>query len=288
MDQHQCPPGDEVCSVPSSSRKPRAERAREPHGFQRVGQVLQDRGLAVFSQLAVLETEPELEAPSCERCKGQRFLRRDVPLDDPQFGKLVRCPDCNPAPTRDQELARSASDAGLPRSHRRRTFAAFKAVPGAIRAVNAAQAFAQEPRGVLHIYGERGSGKTHLSLAIANVLVERGEQVRWIFVPDLVEEALAGMQAGRHHELLAELKAVPILILDDLGSIQDSDWAVQALLQPLFDCRYREELPTVVTSKASAAQLRVLSEGIGRRLQDPEVCISVENQAAQWGTDEPF
>jgi chromosomal replication initiation ATPase DnaA len=282
MDQHLCPPGDEVCSVSSSSRKPRAERAREPHGFQRVGQVLQDRGLAVFSQLAVLDADPNPDPPACERCRGAGHLRIDVPLDDPKFGTLVRCPVCNPAPTRDQVLARQASDAGLPRSHRRRTFGAFKPVPGALRALNAAVAFSQKPEGWLHISGERGAGKTHLSLAIANEFVERGEPCRWIFVPDLVEEALAGMQAGRHHELLAELKAAPILILDDLGAIQNSDWAVQALLQPLCDYRYREELPTVFTSKATAAQLKVLSEGIGRRLEDPNVCVSVENQAAQW------
>lgn len=31
----------------------------------------------------------------CARCSGRQYLRRDVPIGHPDFGRALACPDCN-------------------------------------------------------------------------------------------------------------------------------------------------------------------------------------------------
>lgn len=33
--------------------------------------------------------------PGCYHCGGKRYVRRDVPVSHPEFGKAFPCPDCN-------------------------------------------------------------------------------------------------------------------------------------------------------------------------------------------------
>jgi hypothetical protein len=35
------------------------------------------------------------EPDSCPVCLGKRYVRRDVEIDHPHFGKALRCPACN-------------------------------------------------------------------------------------------------------------------------------------------------------------------------------------------------
>jgi hypothetical protein len=35
------------------------------------------------------------EPDSCPVCLGKRYVRRDVDIDHPHFGKALRCPACN-------------------------------------------------------------------------------------------------------------------------------------------------------------------------------------------------
>lgn len=74
--------------------------------------------------------------------------------------------------------------------------------------------------------GEVGSGKTFAAACVANALIDRGISVRMLSLPRL----LADMQ-GRwdKSELLGELAACSLLILDDMGSERGSDYALEQL-----------------------------------------------------------
>jgi DNA replication protein DnaC len=134
------------------------------------------------------------------------------------------------------------------------------------RACEAANAFARKPDGWLVLVGPSGSGKTHLAAAIANQCVASGHPVLFIVVPDLLDHLRASFSPSSditYDELFEQVRNVPLLILDDLGSQSSTPWAKEKLYQ-IVNHRYNARLPTVVTSN----RIDELDERLQTRLTD--------------------
>ncbi|MDI6881168.1 MAG: ATP-binding protein [Desulfitobacteriaceae bacterium] len=137
------------------------------------------------------------------------------------------------------------------------------------RALAAAQAFVasclsnQYGLGLLFT-GSVGSGKTFLAAAIANALTEKERQVLFLIVPDLLDE-LRGTYDRRGEatelDLLDTARSIPILILDDLGAHNYTEWA-RNRLYTIINYRLNEQLPTVITTNLS---LQEMEEYLGER-----------------------
>lgn len=116
----------------------------------------------------------------------------------------------------------------------------------------------------LLITGEVGSGKTFLACAIANVVLERGGEVLFLVVPDFLDRLRAtydGHDGLTEMDLIEAAKEVPLLILDDLGAHQYSDWARQKIYS-ILNYRLNHQLPVVVTTNL---HLDMLAEHLGQR-----------------------
>ncbi len=251
-------------------------------------------------QVRVADTPDEPRTPDggvyCATCRGARWLKR---LDfDPckRYGDdrgLVRCPDCEDS-QRAARINRLAAMAGLSDEQRRQTFANLKPVRGLSEAVKAAAGFAQEPRGWLVIWGAPGSGKTHLSLAVANALIAREQAVVWRYVPDVVYRMRELVSLQEPDTITPTLLDAPVLILDDLGAARWTDYVTERL-ELVFDRRYRDRAPTMVTLIGADRPRpdydlaedvkRTISVSIGRRMQDSSACRIVRNAAPQWRGD---
>jgi DNA replication protein DnaC len=123
-------------------------------------------------------------------------------------------------------------------------------VPGVAKAYQAAREFAADPQGWLIFYGGYGAGKTHLAAAIANELISQHTRVLFQVVPDLLDHLRSAFSPNselRYDELFEAVKAVTVLILDDLAEESQTPWAKEKLFQ-LFNHRYNHRLPTVVTT----------------------------------------
>lgn len=226
--------------------------------------------------------------PECAACRGIRMVRRDVPVSDPDFGKILPCPACLARPDIAPQLAaRTAQAVGLADEQTRLTFATFATAADSREAFEAAEAWASNPTTWLVIHGEPGCGKTHLACAAVNLLVGTGRRVRFWYAPDLTRAAKRAIGEGNGAEdyLLRELIDLPILVIDDLGAARATDYVLSEVLEPLIDARYRAKRPTLITMISSPAQARggSIGESICRRLMDPRVCRIVENRAPQWG-----
>ena len=84
----------------------------------------------------------------------------------------------------------------------------------------------------LLLQGYVGRGKTYLAASIANALVERDVDVRFIVVPDFLDELRATFDTssmGSESELMNLIKTAPVLILDDLGAHNYTDWSIKTL-----------------------------------------------------------
>jgi DNA replication protein DnaC len=224
----------------------------------------------------------------CPLCGGLGYVRADVPVGHPDFGKLVPC-TCHLAKVaqRRTEALRMLSDLD---TLTRMTFETFTPdAPGLspdkqanLRwAYKEAQDFAQNPEGWLVLKGGYGCGKTHLAAAIANACVERGQPVLFTTVPDLLDHlraAFAPSSASGYDARFEEVRAAPLLILDDLGTESSTPWAQEKLFQ-IFNYRYNARLPTAITTNH---ELEEIALRLRSRLVDPDLARIVSITAPDY------
>lgn len=203
-----------------------------------------------------IDKKPDRVKDPCPVCGGAGFLRRDVPVDHPDFGKAIPC-ECKQRETVQAELVDLRTSSGLAHLSRM-TFETFR--PDGIglnpdkrknlhQAFDGAREFADAPEGWLLLKGGYGCGKTHLAAAIANARLARHEPVLFVLVPDLLDHLRATFAPSspvRYDERFESVRSTPFLILDDLGVQTATPWAQEKLFQ-LLNYRYNAQLPTVIT-----------------------------------------
>ncbi|MDE2842824.1 MAG: ATP-binding protein [Chloroflexota bacterium] len=138
------------------------------------------------------------------------------------------------------------------------------------RALEAAREFAVSPSGWLLLTGPRGCGKTHLAAAILGESERQGRQAFYAFVPSLLDHLRGTFSPDSliaYDELFEEVKTVPLLVLDDLGTESSTPWAEEKLYQ-IVVYRYDARLPTIITSVFNIQELEAMKPRIGSRLVD--------------------
>ena len=233
-------------------------------------------------------TEQSVGDPNCPHCSGLGYVRSDHHVGHPEFGKLLIC-IC-----REEEINRRSLNKLYEISHlselKDLTFDNFepngriglgKQQAASIEyAYNQAKHFAHNLEGWLLLQGKYGSGKTHLAAAIANLVVENGIQTIFITVPDLLDTLRFSYDNIdiTFEERFEEIRNCHLLILDDFGTQNATEWAQEKLFQ-IINFRYINHLPMVVTTNLSLAQI----EGrIRSRLEDPELVSRVTIQAPDY------
>ena len=211
----------------------------------------------------------------CPKCGGRGWVRHDVPVGHPDFGRAIVC-ECQREVSAEERLARlrrfgnlgmlahvtfattDPDGRGAPAEARNRFRVAFTATT----------AYAQQPQGWLVLTGSSGTGKSHLAAAIANHCVDQGVPTFFTLVPDLLDHLRATFSPESefsYDALFEQVKGVPLLILDDLGAQSSTSWAQEKLFQVL-NHRYVNDLPTVITTNLPLDQLDSRLES---RLADP-------------------
>jgi DNA replication protein DnaC len=133
---------------------------------------------------------------------------------------------------------------------------------GARQALQAAEGFVQDFKknpytsGLMFV-GSVGSGKTFLAAAICNALLAMGNKVFFVVVPDFLNELRAGYRRSEdsdNHLLMERVRDTPLLVLDDLGSHNYTDWTRNTLYS-LLNYRTNHKLPIIITTNLSLGEL---------------------------------
>ena len=117
----------------------------------------------------------------------------------------------------------------------------------------------ENPEGML-LQGAAGCGKTFLAAAMANDLIDHDQEVRFVVVPDLLDlirESFNDDSPYREGALMQEVKTAPVLILDDLGAHNYTDWSVKTIFS-ILNYRLNYELPTIITTNLGKEQIEEL------------------------------
>lgn len=160
----------------------------------------------------------------------------------------------------ERKIRRLLAKSGIKRRFQQRTFQTFRQdTPGRAKAYRIAKEYADnfpfhQARGDgLYIEGTNGTGKTHLAAAIALQLISQGIPVICKTSSDLLLDIKKSFDSTDVHEgdVLDIYKQVDLLIIDDLGKEQCSDWSMSTLYSILND-RYEDMKPTIVTTNYNA------------------------------------
>lgn len=109
----------------------------------------------------------------------------------------------------------------------------------------------------LMLHGEPGAGKTHAASCIANELLAKGIPVICVSINKLLERIKETYNSyGKEGEetILRSLSNAELLILDDLGTEQKTEWGLSRIYN-IIDSRYRNELPIIVTTNIDITDL---------------------------------
>ncbi|MBM7867792.1 ATP-binding protein [Heliobacterium gestii] len=138
-------------------------------------------------------------------------------------------------------------------------------------------------KGNLLFYGTVGTGKSHLSSAIANRLLGAGKTVIYRTISQIMSSIMEAkfdfQNSGRQPEVLTALRSVDLVIIDDLGTEKPTDFVVTELFELVND-RLRMGKPMVVSTNIELGELASFyNHRLADRLIMQSYCILFEGKS---------
>ena len=111
----------------------------------------------------------------------------------------------------------------------------------------------KEKQSNVFIFGGIGAGKTYLACAILKKLFKEFT-CKFVTMAEIMQDALNSNEADRG-DLMERCKTYDVLLLDDLGKENMTEFAVSKVFE-IVDDRYRKMKPTIFTSNFGLDELK--------------------------------
>ncbi len=135
-----------------------------------------------------------------------------------------------------------------------KTFATFQRERHS-QAFDLVYSFAQNPHGVLALYGSFGTGKTHLLAAVANHLGAKGISCLFASAVTLFDAIQDRIQQDQDYlELFRRGIQAPLLLLDDVDKLKPSEFREEVLFK-LVNGRTNAGRPLAISSNCTPGEL---------------------------------
>lgn len=125
----------------------------------------------------------------------------------------------------------------------------------------------------IYLYGDKGTGKTHLTACMANALIQQRKQVLFTSFAE-ISKLLRGTFGNRNEsetDYINRLATIDFLFIDDLGTervqTKDGDLWLQEKIFDVLNKRYNNRKPTIFTSNYSIQEL-IEKRGLHERTAD--------------------
>ena len=124
----------------------------------------------------------------------------------------------------------------------------------------------EKPKGI-YLNGSFGSGKTYLIASLFNEMAKKGVRSILVYYPEFLR-SLKSSFSTNYSEQYDLIRKTPVLLLDDIGAENCSDWSRDEVLGPLLQYRMENHLPTFFTSNLTLSELEkafsITSSGVDK------------------------
>lgn len=207
-------------------------------------------------------TEASEAGPRCPVCLDVGFLRRPVPVGDPDFGRAIECTSC--PLVAEHRAAKLFRQAAIPPHFAEITLDSFPSTAENMATLATVRDWATgpgqgKPGRSLLLWGKYGRGKTGLAVgAMRAAMTGAGVSGLFLTTPSLLDRIRStygpGEKQGTEAEVVEAVKQAPLLVLDDLGAERATDWVAEKLFT-VINHRHDYQLRTIFTSNLSPEQL---------------------------------
>lgn len=130
----------------------------------------------------------------------------------------------------------------------------------------------EKPKG-MYLHGSFGSGKTYLIAALFNEFAKKNVKTTLVYYPDFLRKLKASFGSNydgeaNYNEQFNEIEKSPLLLLDDIGAENCTNWSRDEILGPILQYRMENHLPTFFTSNLTIDELEkalsITSSGIDK------------------------
>lgn len=209
----------------------------------------------------------------CAQCGGlpcqKRLSEQDVEVvlavdENLRYvGKMLRPCKYAKEVARRRRMQANFKRSKIPQKYIGKTFEDYEVTAKNSAAVEWAKWVIENPMQSLYYFGVTGCGKTLLASIIAQELLNKGISVIFGDVPSLLEDVKStftqnatlddgfGYKKSAYDAIIDELCNVDMLILDDLGAENSTEWATERIYS-IVNNRYNAAKPIIATSNYDA------------------------------------